>query len=204
MSRVLEFSDGAERGDTSWWSSVAGDVGTGATATNCIHGSYCYKLISTGFSTPPVGTKVITTALSEFYLRCYVYPVNDFRIALKNGSATLLTLTTSTSLFRFDITGATTGNTGNNSVALNSWQCVEVHYKISDTIGEIAVRIDGIEVFTFSGDTKPGADSTVNTFVFYGDNVTSFYIDYLALDTADWCCLGYYIGLTPNGSGDAT
>lgn len=200
MSRVLEFSDGAERGDTSWWTVITNN-NTSVTidTTKVIHGTYCYKM------TGPNGnhfTHKIIPAQSDFYFRCYVNVANDANvIRFRAGTAVLVSLAYSLLFNRWDITGATTGNTGNNSTPINTWQCLEVHYKISDTVGVLTVRIDGVEVFTFSGDTKPGADSTVDNIQFV---LGLMYVDDFALDTSDWCGLGYYIGLTANGAGDVT
>lgn len=198
MSRVIEFMDGAERGDTSWWS-VNTNNSMSADTTQVQHGTYCYKMAGPDTNNSPY--KVIT-AVSEFYFRCYIRVSNDTSaIRFRAGTANLVVMTFDLTFLRWNITGATTGNTGNNSVPLNTWQCLEVHYKISDTVGVLAVKIDGTQVFTFSGDTKPGADSTIdNIQFFYG----IFYLDDFALDDTDWCGLGYYLPLTSNGAGDVT
>lgn len=39
---------------------------------------------------------------------------------------------------------------------------LDVHAKIDDTTGVIAVRIDGVDDASFTGDTKPGADTAYN------------------------------------------
>jgi len=201
MARILEFSDGAERGDMSWWTSYSGDTGTGAVTSSVIHGTYCYYFMSFGFSNAPSGTKTISAPISDMYLRCWVKPIDDFRIAFNNSSTTLLTLRTNTGSQKIDITGGVTASTPNNSFMLNDWQCLEVRYKVSDTVGVLTIKVDNAEIFTYSGDTKPGSETAVDKFIFYGDNVKSFYIDDLALDDAEWCGLGYYLPLNVAGNG---
>ena len=193
MSRVIEFSDGAERGDTSWWTSAICTADT----VNAIHGTYCYSFAN------QTATKTITTPLSEFYLRFWAkFPTGQNFFHLRNSSNVLATFTQSAINQRFDITGATTGNTGNNSIT-GGWQCFEIHYKIANAAGELTMKIDGVQVFTFTGDTQPGADTTFDN-VYFSTNSSTFYLDDLALDTAAWCGLGYYIALTANGAGDST
>ena len=198
MSRVIEFIDGAERGDTTWWTFNQSAINT----TEAIHGTYCY-----GWTSSNASFKTISTPLSEFYFRCYVKYISGAGaiIAFRSGSTALVTLTQDAALARLNVTGATTGNTGNNSLTFG-WQCLEVHYKISDTVGTLTIRIDGVQVFTFSGDTKPGSDSTVDNIRFENSSGGSpaFYADDFALDDADWCGLGYYVGLTADGAGDST
>ena len=198
MSRVLEFSDGAERGDTSWWTVTTGSVATGVGES----GAYCYE-----FGHSEGAYKTITTPLSEMYFRARVKfngVTSQATIALRAGTSALVTMTQNQTFARIDITGATTGNTGNNSLTFG-WQVLEVYYKISDTVGVLTVRIDGVEKFTFSGDTKPGADSTIDNLLInmaIGSNAA--YFDDFAIDTAAWCGLGYYVALTPDGAGDVT
>lgn len=200
MSRVLEFSDGAERGDLSWWNTQP--EGTADTA-GAVHGTYCY-LISASSAGGTSALKTISTPLSELYFRCYVKVVTSFNLSLQNSATVLLTLAHSSADSRLNITGGATGNTGDNSIIAGTWYCLEVYYKISDTVGVVTVRIDGVQKFTFSGDTKPGADTAINNFLFYTSGAASFYLDDLALDTASWCGLGYYVALTPNAAGDVT
>ena len=199
MSRVIEFSDGAERGDTSWWTSASAIVS--ASSNGVLHGVYCYNMGSSESA-----YKTLNTPLSEFYFRYYAKSTAGPAVYFRKGATALLAVTQNPTYARLDITGAATGNTGNNSIVLGNWYCLEVHYKISDTVGEVTVRIDGVQVFTFSGDTKPGSDSTIDNILMQnsGSGSPAFYADDFALDTSDWCGLGYYVGLTADGAGDST
>lgn len=193
MARILEFCDGAERGDMTWWTSTNGSINT----PNAIHGTYCY--IIPGGSTY-YGYKTLPSTLSEFYFRFwgkFSLPTN--RVLFRSGSTNLLVLTVSI-LNRFDITGGATGSTANNTVNIGSWQCYEVYYKISNTVGVVTIRIDGVEVFTFSGDTQPGADTTIDN-IYFDSPFAGMYLDDFALDDADWCGLSYYVGLTVDADG---
>ena len=200
MSRVLEFSDGAERGDTSWWTTITGAVNVASGVGES--GAYCYE-----FGGSEDATKALTTPLSEMYFRARV-KYNSLPascgIALRANSTNLVALTQNNTLAQLDIVGAVTGNTGANSITYG-WQVLEVYYKISDTVGVITVKLDGVIKYTFSGDTKLGSDSTVNLlYVVMPQASNTFYMDDIALDTAAWCGLGYYIALTPNAAGDVT
>ena len=202
MSRVLEFSDGAERGDTSWWTSI-NNVAVIIDTAEVLHGTYCYKF--DGPNGNNLAQKTLTTPLSEMYFRMYIKVVADVSdanvIRLRSGNAALVTLTYNRTNARWDITGATTGDTGISSFTDDTWYCLEVYYKISDTVGVLTIRLDGATKFTFSGDTKPGAETTVDNMQFF---MGPMYLDDFALDTATWCGLGYYIALTPNAAGDVT
>ena len=201
MSRVLEFSDGAERGDLSWWTIVF-DSNLSINTSDVLHGTYCYRIGSGTY-----GIKTIATPLAELYFRTYIKFTSGYaaHVLFRSGSTALVSMYQDAILARLNITGATTGNTGNDSLTFG-WQCLEVRYKISDTVGVLTVRLDGVEVFTFSGDTKPGADSTIdNIYVGNGSGgALPFHIDDFALDTSAWCGLGYYVALTPNAAGDVT
>lgn len=198
MSRVIEFMDGAERGDLTWWTS---STGFSVSSVVPIHGTYCY---TSTLNIANSAIKTLTSPVSDFYFRCYAnvaFPDANIALRFRSSSTSLLTLTYDVVLARWNITGGATGNTGNSSFPGSTWKCLEVHYKISDTVGEVTIRIDGVQVFTFSGDTKPGTETTVdNIQIYFG----GLYLDDFALDTSTWCGLGYYIGLTANGAGDST
>ena len=202
MSRVLEFSDGAERGDTSWWTVATGAFG--ASQTNVIHGTYSYAVPASTYAYKSIA------GLSELYFRCYVYiaspATGSFPIYFVEAvtDTIMLTLSYAADTARWNITGGATGNTGNSSQLQDVWKCLEVYFKISDTVGVVTVRLDGVEKFTFSGDTKTGAITTVNKIQIGLTNTMGAFIDDFAIDTADWCGLGYYISLTPNAAGDVT
>ena len=66
MSRVLEFSDGAERGDTSWWTVS----GASSSQAQVVHGAYSYLFGGSNFAYKTIAP------LSEFYFRCYVHIVS--------------------------------------------------------------------------------------------------------------------------------
>lgn len=198
MARIIEFSDGAERGDASWWTSGSAS----ATVTNVLHGTYCYQF---GGGSSASAQKTITTPMSEFYFKCYVrWPagVSSFTMAFRNASTALLTMAYNQAQSRIDISTATTGNTGNNSVTAGVWQCLEVYYKIDNAAGEITIKIDGVQVFTFTGDTQPGAATTMDNFALSsGSGETTTYLDDFALDDATWCGLGYYVPMTVSADG---
>ena len=95
---------------------------------------------------------------------------------------------------------------GNIVIGLTTWYLLEAHIKISDTIGVIEVKIDGMTDATFSGDTKPGADTDINTF-WYSVTGGVYYDDLAYNDTTgesdnSWCGDGKIIALTPNANGD--
>ena len=64
------------------------------------------------------------------------------------------------------INGTTRGNVG-AKILPGTWERWEFYIKLDDVSGMVTIRIDGTEVFTYSGDTKPGAGATVATFEWY-------------------------------------
>jgi hypothetical protein len=89
----------------------------------------------------------------------------------------------------------------------------EVLATISDTVGQVIVRINGVEMINFSGDTKNGGtNSYVDTFGFSTGNVgsTHFFDDVYALDTTGTAPYNTFLGdvrvntLVPNAAGSST
>lgn len=203
MARI--FTDGAETGDMSFWSTYS--VSTVSTTTPQ-NGSYHY--IVTGSSSNVVRSfAAVTEGFWRFRLRWE--GTQQQIIKFRNSTTDLLTLTLTYATQKIAVTTATTGDTGSNSFLSNRSTLVEVHYKIADASGEIEIKIDGVSKFTFTGDTKPGAATTIDNFIINGFSGANYlYVDDIAMnDTSgssdnSWCGDGKVIALTPNGDGDSS
>lgn len=202
MARV--FWDGAELGigDTSFWDSALG--GAGASAAQKRSGSYSYAISGPGQSL----TKNIN-GLAELWLRfgLRLSSVSTERdlCQLNAGTTTLAKIRyePSTATLRLYV-GSTLVATASVSLPLNVWGLVEVHYKCHDSAGSLEMRLDGVDVASYAGDTKPGADAEVDNVYFTGATSLSYYLDDLALDDADWVGDGYVEYLSDAGNGAAS
>jgi len=149
-------------------------------------------------------TKSIT-AVSEFYLRFGLYTHDTVYIYWKKGGTTLgyvkyLSGTLS-------ISSGALSDSGSTILVPDSWYLIEIHVKIDDATGAVDVRLDGVLECNVSGDTKPSADTTVDTLYFIASisaAYTATYLDDMSLnDTAggaddSWCGEGKIIMLSPN------
>jgi hypothetical protein len=86
---------------------------------------------------------------------------------------------------------------------------IEVHYKLADAGGAFEIKINGVSVVSFSGDTKIVAPTTVTGMRFGNDSADyskySFcYIDDLIIDDANWIGPTSIQGLAPTGAGATT
>ena len=152
-------------------------------------------------------TKTIT-AVSEFYLRFAVYLNNNSSTTFywKKGGTTLGYITINTSGITISCNGLT--DTGAYIPIVNSWTLLEVHIKINDTTGVVEIKYEGLLDASVSGDTKPGADTTVDTLYFERFNAGGYYpvlyLDDIGLNNTaggvddSWCGDGKIIMLTPN------
>ena len=103
-------------------------------------------------------------------------------------------------------------------VPLNSWSCIEIHALIDNAVGIVQVRLDGVQVIDFFGDTQVGANTVIyavrwaapRTSVPPGRYVCYGYYDDLAINSIhgprnnSWLGLGGIIGLVPTGVGNYT
>lgn len=58
--------------------------------------------------------------------------------------------------------GTTQVATADAGLANNNTYRIEAYFRIHDTTGRIQVKVDGVEYIDFTGDTKPGADTTID------------------------------------------
>lgn len=198
MTRL--FTEGFEAGDVLAW-----DSATGSSSTSPVRiGGRAGRTNNQSFP------KVVTAG-TEFYVRSAVYlesggvmnitwlnsgttlgSVRQFnhadgqRLDLYTGTATLVASTT-----RYWSTGV--------------WIVIEIHVKLADSGGIIELKADNVLVASFYGDTKPGADTTINKFSFGSSSFTNF--DDIAINDTNggsdnsWCGDAHIYALTPNGNG---
>ena len=88
---------------------------------------------------------------------------------------------TDANIFRFvpgtgdiHVLGVLQGNIGVRTTSYERW---EFYIKLDDVDGEVTIRIDGTQVFTFSGDTKPAGATSVQYFFFHASEQLSRTID---------------------------
>jgi hypothetical protein len=101
--------------------------------------------------------------------------------------------------------------TGTIEILAGSFYSFEIHVKIDNTNGVLETRIDGVPDVSYSGDTQPGSDTTIDR-LYYADGggATTIYLDDLAMnDTTgsvdnSWCGDGHIVRLKPNMAGDVT
>ena len=100
-------------------------------------------------------------------------------------------------------------------VPTNTWCCIEIRALIDNAVGVIQVRIDGVQIINFSGDTQFGANSEIMIVLWGasysdGDYVCYGYYDDLAINSIhgirnnSWLGLGGIVGLVPTGAGNYT
>ena len=207
MTRVI--SEGFEMGD------LVGIVTNGGAADSGRGRSGTY---AGGMSTSESFTFTLSN-LDEFYVRVpfYVYGTSTnrrFRLYWMKDSTVLgcILVDFPTSPFVNIQVGSTTVAIGTTRLfdVNGQYYSLEVHIKISDT-GDIETKIDGNVEVSYSGDTKPGADTYANKIYILNNSShdlgsSSFmFIDDIAVnDTAggvddSWCGDGHIILLKPNG-----
>ena len=198
MTRI--FTEGFELKDNVFFSTSAGSVSTtykrSGAASWLVNNNTAKKTIDSaseifirfGF----FRSNVNTTYLFKWYKDAT--ELGSIRFSSVNGKINIYTGT------------GTLVDVGDLTIVHDTWYLLEAHIIISDTVGVIEIRIDGVADATFSGDTKPGADTVINT-LGYSTTQDVYYDDLAYNDTAgavdnSWCGDGHVIALTPNANGD--
>ena len=214
MTRIL--TDGAEFGDILLFEpgTTVGLVASGAVKRS---GNYSYETKSV-FTYGNGRAYISIPADAEYYFRIAVLTTvtssNQRQINWCSGYTILGNL--EFVINRYDIyIGGVWVASGAPILWTNVWYVVEVHVKIVNGAGGVVeVKIDGIPYVSYSGDTQPGALTTIDKIYFYawynsGDGINrTFYIDDLAVNNTagavdnSWCSDGRIICLKPNADGD--
>lgn len=199
MARI--FTEGFELGD-----SIFFDNPNIIMTTNPVRsGVYCARVNSNNSKS--------FSALSELYFRAAFLTLGNAGtiVSFRSDTAAIgqLSISSATRLWEVRV-GTTLRATGSISNSANIWQLIEWHLKIDDTNGISEIRIDGIADASFSGDTKPSTQTTVDNFIFHYLTGSHSHFDDIALnDTTggsdnSWCGDGRVILLSPNAAGDST
>ncbi len=100
---------------------------------------------------------------------------------------------------------------GSFSIGLNEWHWVSMRYKASNTVGTYDIDVDGVNVFSFSGDTVNSGFQEVNTVKFGADNLQDWtYDDVIITDIAGSSPFNDILTdrridtIRPDATGDAT
>jgi len=202
---MRQFTDGAEIGDVLFWSVISGNVTNVATAPRS--GNRHYSIANA------TGTRNIT-AVAEGYDRRGIYmtsiAVAHQLIRWTKAGTILGSVRMNSTTAKLEIyTGTgTLVATSANSLLATTHYLLETHIKISDAVGAIDVRIDGVDFVSFAGDTQPGGDTTFDALIGY--TTGTLYLDDLAFnDTTggvdnSWCGDGKVVMLPPSAAGDTT
>jgi hypothetical protein len=96
-------------------------------------------------------------------------------------------------------------------LALNTWHYLELSMTVSDTVGVATARVDGVQVCTFTGDTKnAGTNATLDRIDFNGCPSTTYIDDIYLLDGTGPAPWNDFLGdvrvqlIKPNGAGSQT
>jgi hypothetical protein len=151
--------------------------------------------------------------VTEFYLRAAVYTngySRDWLLINGNvGEVAKINLGNYGSNQLTAFIGTTQiGATGGESVSLGKWNLVEMHYKLADSGGVFQIKIEGILLLDWSGDSNPNTSTQVSSIRLRGDNMSVLYLDDIAInDTSgteqnSWPGDGHILMFDANGNGD--
>ena len=152
--------------------------------------------------------------ISEYYTRYGIYTAkkepNQILLSVRSGASTSIHSVVVNATYGLNLLVGSTvvASTESFLYRIDTWYLIELHGKIHDTEGVLELKVDGNILATYTGDTKPGADTTVDTLLWLCPNATGFNyrLDDIALnDTTgavdnSWCGDGRVIALTPTGN----
>ena len=216
MARI--FTDGAEMGDNNFWDERTGTgsgLVSGASTTIKRSGDYGYTIkASASIACTATYRKYIPDS-SELYFRCAFRFTSatstflKFFIRLKNDTTVLFNLYYYLQTLEAFVGAVSIGET-NPILQAGVWYLIEGYLKIGES-GIVIIKLDGIPIIEYAGNTIVSAISLADTIEFYGEthgNGHGFDFDDLALnDTTgstnnSWCGDGRIVAIKPNANGD--
>ncbi len=168
MARI--FSEGFETG-SHWAASTGGSVSV--TTTNARISGWCLYLPANSSAT------FVFPQRSEFYLTAAIRRESGTtRIGWRAGASELGRIEVSDTTSRITLyIGASAVTTGNLVLPWNAWIVLQMYIKIADSGGRVVVYVDGVKDIDYTGDTKPGTITTVDSVRFDSPLLSSFRVD---------------------------
>jgi hypothetical protein len=203
MARI--FIDGFEAGGLDLWD----NIGSGASAIAApvgMDGSYAAQVAS-----PNAFLEKTISSAAEYYTAflCKITFVvaGSFSICqFKSGSTILVAIKRNSASGKLEAyRGSTLIATGTALINMNQVYHLQVRANIHDTTGIVQVKVDGIVDIDFSGDTKPGTETTINAFL-AGEtavNPMTIQFDNVVVDGAAWPGKTNIQAIRPNGAGNS-
>lgn len=206
MTRL--FTDGAERGDLLAFNLATISVSTTQKRT----GNYSYYV--SGAYNGTINIAASSELYFRFGARLTVSGTNNNFVIVRNGTTSLCSVRHVTSSNKLAlIVGSTVVATSTNSINNGEWHLYEIHVKIADSGGVLELKVDGVDFdgASFTGDTKPGTDTTIDNLWFLASGAgASMYLDDIAINNTtggvdnSWCGDGHVLALKPNANGDSS
>lgn len=201
-------TDGAELGDLAVFSGGTTPSFVTNTTANASSGSRCYRFNS--------GIGVISVPSSgEYYVRTRLRPdsvgtANLQVLTWKNGPTFLGSIIVNSANNLVTTIPGSSGSSVFAGISSAQYALFETHIKIANVGGIIECAIDGILVFSFTGDTQPFTSTTIDNFQWgytTAGNV-AYNMDDIAINNTDglndnsWCGDGRIFMMNPVADGD--
>lgn len=213
-----EWYSGGELGDMSELTFANDKVWVQTTIKRS--GAYAYRInVSNGGAGFGLMYKEFTAAAEKYFRNAFYHPI----LTGSSPQAPLYFASGATALVSIDIdytnrvyvakVGSTIVATGTAKITVGGWDLLEIHVKIADAGGVIEVKVNGFIDISYTGDTKPGAETTISRVYWQtidrnlGAGVDTYVDDIAINDTSgsadnSWCGDGRILFRPTNGAGD--
>jgi len=201
MARI--FLDGLESGGVDLFTANSGATVV-STSGLSMDGTYCLEINGSG----DYVTKNVTAA-SEMYFAFLYRPTSysNSIIAFYMGAVLLGQLRLSSTGNIVTYSSTTILQTSADILAIGTTYLIEVHYKIADSGGQLDVKLNGLQILTYLGDTKPGTETTFNSFRLGYVTSSQYgyaYYDNIILESSGWVGSTHIQALLPTAAGTTT
>src|SRR5262245_28674149 len=172
---ALLFVDGFDHYTTAQitrkWTSTQGSVAT--TSTNARNGvGQCMQFSgSTTWIQKGLPTRQTVVVGVAFRLNAWA-STSAIIFGLATGATAQLTITLNSSLqmqIRVGTNSGTVVATSTAALTVGTWYYLEFKATVSNTTGSVELRVNGVTVATFSGDTSNSATESVDRIVLHSD-----------------------------------
>jgi hypothetical protein len=205
MGRI--FIDGFEHGNLAFWPAKVGATVVSSAGLD-MDGNYCMGC--TGIYD---WVQRSLADANELYFAFRWRPTTSGNVGLlavyKGSTAMVNVVTTSSGGFKCNTWSTLLASSAGGLYSTDVTHKVEIYIKIDNTVGRVVVKINGIPVIDFTGDTQSGTDSTFDSLKigaasgFPEGQYAQAYFDNVVVDDTEWPGDTKIAAVVPTGAGNS-
>lgn len=144
----------------------------------------------------------LSSAQNEVYGTVWIYNGNLEHLEVRHDATTIIRFAYNNGCWDAYRGTSVLIASGTKPIPNGIWYCFQFHVTVDDSSGIVETWVDGVADIDFTGDTKPGSDTTINKLYAFQNVAGAAYLDDITVATTQYGDIRYD-ALQPDGDDTA-